>query len=256
MRSVRIASGLNMAYREVGSGEKVLLLIHGNSAFSLWWERVFAYLPAGVRAIAPDLRGCGDTDKPEEQWVWPVLAEDIYQFTQAMGLTRVTLVGHSLGGVIAQQLAADHPELVERLVMVNPGPPEGFQFPAEWWARGEALVKMPDMMKMALGATMPNAPKDEFYTQLLDESIAKSLGAWLKHTKALEDTCGLPGKLGLIKAPTLIVYGKQDALITLPMMEALRDRISGSTLEIWECGHSANVEQPEAFTQRLMSFVC
>ncbi|HYG59616.1 MAG TPA: alpha/beta hydrolase [Symbiobacteriaceae bacterium] len=254
MPEVRIANGLNMAYREYGTGDKVVLFIHGNAATSLWWARVFPHLPREWRAVAPDLRGCGDTDKPSDQWAWPVLADDIYEFARALGLTRFMLVGHSLGGVIAQQLAADHPELVERLVMVNPGPPEGFQFPPEWWARSEALAQMPDTMKMALAAMMPTAPKDEFYTQLLDESIAKSLGAWLKHTRALEDTCGLAEKVKSIMAPTLIVYGQQDMLITLPMMEQLRDRIPGATLELWECGHSACVEAPDRLARRLAAF--
>jgi 3-oxoadipate enol-lactonase len=255
MPSIRTSGGLNMFYRESGSGDRVFLLVHGNCATSLWWERVMAQLPAGCRAVAPDLRGCGDTDKPEEQWTWQQLADDVYQFTQALGLSKVTLVGHSLGGTIGMQVAADHSDLVEKLVLVNPGPAEGLQMPELWWERSRPLVHMPDIMKMALGAMMPTAPKDDFYARLVEESVAKSVGAWLLHTKALEKTGALPRQVRELAAPTLIVCGKQDALITVPMMETLRDQIPGAVLEVWdEVGHSAITEVPERFTQRLVSF--
>ncbi len=253
MPSVTLSNGLNMFYREAGSGDRVFLFVHGNCATSLWWERVMAALPAGIRSIALDLRGCGDTDKPAQQWTWQELADDVYLFAQALNLSKVTLVGHSLGGTIAMQVAADHPDLVAKLVMVNPGPAEGLVMPEVWWERSRPLVNMPDVMKMALGAMMPTAPKDEFYTRLLDESVAKSVGAWLPHTKALENTGTLPRQVREIGVPTLIIYGTQDMLITAPMMETLRDQIPGAVLDVWpEVGHSANTEAPERFAQRIL----
>lgn len=256
MPIVQLANGLQISYRESGSGDRVILFVHGNSAFSLWWERVMNCLPAGWRAVAPDLRGCGDSEKPAQPWSWQELADDIYQFAEGLGLKRVILVGHSLGGTLAQQIAADHPKLVEKLVVINPGPPEGLHFDEVWYQRAAMLVNMPDMMKAALAATMPTAPKDEFYQRLLDESIAKSLGAWIPNTRALENTGDLPERVKSITAPTLIIYGKNDLITTLPMQEHLRDLIPGARLEVWEeIGHSAPAECPERLAQRIVAFV-
>src|SRR5690606_15542651 len=119
MPNVRIAKGLNLHYRKRGSGDRHLLLVHGNTASSLWWEKVMDLLPDGVTAWAPDLRGCGDSDKPEGGWTMADLGDDVFQFCQAVGIQRATVVGHSLGGAVAQQLTVDHPEPVERLVLVN-----------------------------------------------------------------------------------------------------------------------------------------
>jgi pimeloyl-ACP methyl ester carboxylesterase len=255
MPGIQLANGLHLSYRESGSGDRVILFVHGNSAFSLWWERVMGSLPAGWRAVAPDLRGSGDSEKPVQPWSWQELAGDIAEFAEVLGLKQVTLVGHSLGGTLAQQVAADHPKLVERLILVNPGPPEGLHFDEVWYQRAAMLVKMPDMMKAALATTMPTAPKDEFYQRLLDESIAKSLTAWIPNTQALENTGDLPERVKGIAAPTLIIYGKNDLITTLPMQEHLRDLIPGCCLEVWDdIGHSAPAECPERLAQRIITF--
>ena len=255
MPTITLANGLQMFYREHGAGDRVVLLIHGNTASSLWWERVMAQLPAGVRAVAPDLRGCGDSEKPETQWSMNDLAEDIYQFTLALGISRAVVVGHSLGGGVALYLTVNHPSFVEKLVLVNSAPAEGLKTPPERYAQLEMAVKMPEVLKMALGAMMPTAPKDEYYARLLEESIAKSAAALIPNGHALDDM-DLTEQAKGIAVPTLILYGKQDMLVTLPMMERTQATIPGSVLETWaEVGHSAPVEDPLRFTRRLVEFM-
>jgi branched-chain amino acid transport system permease protein len=255
MPAIRIPNGLQIFYREHGSGDRVVLFIHGNTASSLWWERTMANLPAGVRAVAPDLRGCGDSDKPAPPWSMADLAEDIYQFTQAIGLKRCAVVGHSLGGGVAQYLAVNHPDLVERLMLINSAPAEGLKTPAERYAQLEVAVKMPDVLKMALAAMMPTAPKDEYYTQLLEESIAKSAAALIPNGHAL-DEMDLTQQVQALKLPTLILYGQKDGLVTHDMMERTAKAIPGAVLEVWpEVGHSAPVEDPVRFTKRLVDFL-
>ncbi|HYF96067.1 MAG TPA: alpha/beta hydrolase [Symbiobacteriaceae bacterium] len=255
MPAIRIANGLRMFYREHGSGDRVVLLIHGNAASSLWWERAMAGLPVGVRAVAPDLRGCGDSDKPAPAWSMNDLAEDVFQLTRALGLGRFTVVGHSLGGGVAQYLTVNHPEAVEKLVLINSAPSEGLKTPPERYAQLEAAVKMPVVLKMALAAMMPTAPKDEYYDRLLEESVTKSAAALIPNGRALDDM-DLTGPAALMQVPTLILYGKQDMLVTLEMMERTRQTIPGAVLEVWdEVGHSAPVEDPPRFTKRLLEFL-
>lgn len=255
MPAIKLANGLQIFYRECGSGDRVVLLIHGNTASSLWWERVMAGLPAGVRAVAPDLRGCGDSTMPAPGWSMTDLAADVYQFAQALGIKKAVVVGHSLGGGVALYLAVDHPDLVEKLFIVNSAPAEGLKTPADRYSQLEVAVKRPDILKMALASMMPTAPKDEYYHRLLEESVAKSADALIPNGRAL-DEMDLTEEARGIKAPTLILYGTKDGLVTREMMERTRDAIPGAVLEVWEeLGHSAPVEDPVRFTQRLIEFI-
>lgn len=254
MATAALPNGLRMYYRERGRGEQTILLIHGNCASSLWWERVMAHLPETARVLAPDLRGCGDSDKPAPPWSIADLAEDLYQFTQAVGVERCFVAGHSLGGAVAMQLAVAHPDLVERLVLINSAPAEGLVTPPERYAQLEAAVKMPAALKAALALMMPTAPQDEFYQTLLEESVQKSAGALIPNGRAL-DVMNLADEVANLRAPTLIIYGRQDGLVTLDMMERTRDQIPGAQLEVWpEVGHSAPVEAPERLAKRMAEF--
>lgn len=254
MATVTLGNGLRIFYRERGQGGQTVLLIHGNTACSIWWERVMEHLPANVRVLAPDLRGCGDSDKPAPPWSIADLAEDIYQFTQALGVERCFVVGHSLGGGVAMQMAVAHPELVERLVLINSAPAEGLVTPPERYAQLEAAVQVPEILKAALGLMMPTAPQDEFYHTVMEESVKKSAGALIPNGRAL-DVMNLVDQVAGLRAPTLIIYGQKDGLVTLHMMERTRDQIPGAQLEVWpEVGHSAPVEAPERLAKRLVEF--
>jgi len=255
MPTIRLANGLDVFYRETGRGNRVLLLIHGNVTSSLSWERVMQALPAGVRAVAPDLRGCGDTAKPDGDWSMLDLAEDAYEFTRALGLGICTVVGHSLGGSIALQLTVSHPEVVEGLVFINSAPAEGLQLSEERYAQVAAMSQMPDMIRLALGAMMPTALKDEYYDRLIAESVAKSAGAWLRNGYALRDM-NLVNEARAVRVPALVLYGTKDVLVPHSMAERLRDQIAKATLETMdEVGHSAPVEAPERLARRLMEFL-
>lgn len=91
-------SNLNIHYELAGKGDTVLVLVHGNFASWRWWRPVLDRLPAGYRAYAPDLRGCGDTDRPPDGYTIEQLAADLHAFARALGLPAFHLVGHSLGG--------------------------------------------------------------------------------------------------------------------------------------------------------------
>ncbi len=255
MPTVTLPKGLEIFYRESGSGDRTLLLIHGNVASSIWWERVIALLPAGVKVYAPDLRNCGDSGHTETNWSIHDLADDIFQFAQAVGMGRATVVGHSLGGAVAQQLTIEHPELVERLLLLNPAEPAGLQVPEATYAQIEAIKNTPAVVKMALGAMAPTAPKDDFLAKILEESAAKSTSGWAQNGRALA-SMDLVSEVVGIKVPVLIIRGAQDALITAEMMERAQQQIPGAVLETWaEVGHSACVEDPERFTRRLVEFM-
>ncbi|MCB9686639.1 MAG: alpha/beta hydrolase [Alphaproteobacteria bacterium] len=111
-----------------GSGEEVVLFVHGNASSSTFWEETMLALPARFRAIAPDLRGYGDTEdlvidarRGVGDWV-----DDLLALVDALGVARFHVVGHSLGGTVVFGLVAARPEAILSATLVAPGSPYGF----------------------------------------------------------------------------------------------------------------------------------
>src|SRR5215216_1966678 len=108
-----------VAYREEGDGEP-LLLLHGCPFSSFIWRKVIPLLSPRYRCMAPDLLGLGDTETPEgADWSLRAQAAMVIGFLDALGIERAHVVGHDQGGAIAQLLASEHPERVDRLVISN-----------------------------------------------------------------------------------------------------------------------------------------
>jgi pimeloyl-ACP methyl ester carboxylesterase len=111
--------GARVAYYEEGHGEP-LLLVHGCPFSSFIWRRVIALLSPRFRCLAPDLLGLGDTETPPHaDWSLGAQAATIVGLLDALGVERCHVVGHDHGGAVAQLLAAEHPERIDRLVIAN-----------------------------------------------------------------------------------------------------------------------------------------
>ena len=114
--------GLRLYYERAGSGDPELLFVHGwccdHTAFRPQFEHF-----AGAHAVtALDLRGCGQSDRPEDGYDIPDFADDLAGFCAEVGINKPVVAGHSLGGMIAVELAARHPFVPRALVLVDPGP--------------------------------------------------------------------------------------------------------------------------------------
>jgi len=142
---------LRVAWVATGPADgPAVLLLHGEPSWSFLYRKVMAVLAeAGLRAIAPDLPGFGRSDKPAEkadhsyarhvEWMRS-LAFDV------LGLKNVTLVGQDWGGLIGLRLAAEHPDLISRIVAANTGLPTGDQeLPEVWWAFRRAMTTAPSI---------------------------------------------------------------------------------------------------------------
>ncbi len=116
---VKIDNGEELCYRKAGEGEKVLLLIHGNMSSSKHWEPLLNDLPADFSAYAVDLRGFGESTYHQPIDGLEDFAADLRLFTEAVGLKKYTAVGWSTGGGVAMLLAAEDPETVEKLVLLE-----------------------------------------------------------------------------------------------------------------------------------------
>ena len=125
MRSEFIdANGIRFHYLTDGEGPLVVLL-HGFPQFSYEYRHLVPALArAGYRAVAPDMRGFGETSRPAriEDYALQTLGDDVAALVDALGEPKAHVLGHEWGGIVAAEAALSHPEVVDRLILVN-GPP-------------------------------------------------------------------------------------------------------------------------------------
>ncbi|NBF00155.1 alpha/beta fold hydrolase [Nonomuraea sp. KC401] len=116
-------NGIKLVYREEGDpSAPALLLLHGRTADHNDWNGITQHFAARYHVLAPDLRGHGASERPGEYAV-PAMADDVAALLDDLGIERATVVGHSLGGIVAYLLAMGRPERVERLVLEDPPQP-------------------------------------------------------------------------------------------------------------------------------------
>lgn len=247
------ASGLRLAYRAAGSGP-CCVLVHGALGSSLSW--IYQLREAGrlgLRALALDLPGHGDSqDVPSGEVRIEDYATIVGDFIRSLGLERPVVVGHSMGGAIALHLALAEPALVGGLVLAHTGARlrvareimEGLERDYE-----EAVSKV-----IAPLAFSPSTPK-----WLVEASIREMLKVpqrvALRNFRAC-DQFDLRGRLGEIAAPTLIVAGGDDRLTPVKWAAYLHENIRGSELRVIEgAGHASMLERPREFNEALQGFI-
>ena len=123
----------------------MVLLIHGLADSLLsWYCNIDALADAGFRVIAPDLPGSGDSDKPDHlEYDSYSAAEFIYDFSQELGISKLSLVGNSSGGLISGLFALEHPEMVSNMTLVAPG---GFGRRVSWLLRAISIPVLGDLL--------------------------------------------------------------------------------------------------------------
>lgn len=244
---------LEMHYREQGQGEPVVL-IHGNTSSSAWWEPTLERLGDDYHVIAPDLRGRGDTRGPSADWTVEMLAEDVYDLVLQLGVGPAHVVGHSLGSNVALQLALDHSTEVKSLVLLNPGWVAG-DMPAELAdaERIRQMVENKDLMKVALRGVAMLHPVDEQWQRLEAASLKQADEASLRGPAALAEWAVADRLPELTGIPTLVARGAQDQyLSTQAVCQKILDRMPGAGyIEIPNASHSPNVEVPDVWVALL-----
>lgn len=237
-REARVGGRL-VGYKVAGEGEP-LVLVHGLSGFTRWWDRNMPALTKRYRVYLVDLPGFGAMRRLRRQFVLTEAASWLSAWMEAVGLERVHLVGHSMGGYISIKLAAERPETVDHLVLVAPAgvPAErsmlGHLVPLALAARYATLRFLPllayDALRMG-PITLWRAARD-----LLAEDVREDLRK--------------------IEAPSLLVWGEDDPLIPPSVGNLLREEIAHSRLLVLEgAGHVPMFDRPEEFDDALLAFL-
>jgi 2-hydroxy-6-oxonona-2,4-dienedioate hydrolase len=249
--------GHKIAYYEAGKGS-VVVLIHGLGADSRHWAANIDPLSQNFRVIALDQIGYGQSDKPLMRYTVENFSDYLHGFLQELKIPKASLVGNSLGGWVALEFALRHPQMVERLVLVDAAGlhpatalkmPEGGRppiTPLNWRWYFELMEANQAWATTDLG---PNAL--ERHMQNGDAYSVASSVAEMITGREFEDK-----KLGKVHVPTLIIWGRNDMLIPLAMGEQLHQGIPGSQMIVLDgTGHIPMVGKPTEFNQAVQSFL-
>jgi pimeloyl-ACP methyl ester carboxylesterase len=249
---------VRIAWEEAGSGEP-LLLIQG-LGYARWsWEPIVGPLAARYRVLFYDNRGIGESDVPPGPYTAAAMAEDALQVLDEAGVERAHVLGASLGGMIAQELAVAAPARVEKLVLccTHPGLAHGYPMP-EVTVRlfTEAQTLAPDValrrfVENALGSDAPPEVADELVRRRLENPLDPA--GWQAQAHAGTTFAGVEGE---IAHETLVVTGTDDNVVDPRNAQALAARIPGARVETLEGrGHMFFWEDPDAFVRILVEFL-
>lgn len=248
---------MRLAFHESGSPNGLpIVLLHAFPMSSAMWEPQREALKS-FRVIAPDLRGFGGTALAAP-WFIEHAVDDVLE----LGMERAVYVGLSMGGYVALRLAEKAPGRVRALVLCDTrAEADGNEAKLKRAAavdlvrsRGTAAFVEPFLNDALSQKTKTEKPKAvEFLKGVAGKSSPEAVASALAALAARGDmTAALPG----IKVPTAVLVGSQDKITPLPLAEVLRTRIPGAELHlIPDAGHFSNVENPEAFNERLVSFL-
>ena len=257
--SVAVGSGVRIAYDAVGDGPPVLLM--QGLGYGRWgWDPIVEPLAKRFRVLRFDNRGIGESEVPPGPYTARQLAEDAVAVLDAEAIERAHVIGTSLGGMAAQELAAGFPERVERLVLActTPGGADAVPMPARTLALiAEAPQLAPDV---ALRRFVENALAPDPGDGLVDEIYSWRLAnppdpvGWQAQAAA---GMTFDGSQLTIDAPTLILHGTEDGVVDVGNAQLLAERIPGARVELFEgCGHLFFWEQPERFVRVVEEFLC
>jgi pimeloyl-ACP methyl ester carboxylesterase len=249
----------------VSGGGPPVLLVHGWMTSSEVWEPVLDQLERGHTVYRLDLRGFGDSDKPTSGYGIRNGGRLLYAFAAHFGLTNVTVVGHGLGGAMAVKLAADHREIVGRLVLVStPATDEQMDLPNLLWVATLPVIgpvfysvarMVPQLREWWL---RPFVSDREALTPELIQATGKPTPAALSETfktarRELQRE-RLVRQAKTLKVPTLIIAGEEDEIVDPEATVTWARALSNSEVVLMSgCGHLPMLERPEEFSRHLLA---
>ena len=249
---------MNIKWESQGEGPS-LLLIQGLGYGRWGWEPIVPGLAARHRVVSFDNRGIGESDKPEGPYTAAQIAGDALQVLDEAGIDRAHVLGASLGGMIAQELAVAAPERVDRLILccTTPGGPTTVPMPEvtmRLFAEAPSLAP-----EVALRRFIENALGEDPPAELVDDLFARRVAnppdpaGWQAQAAAGITFQGVDGE---IDAPTLIVAGTADNVVDYRNAEVLAARLPGARVELLAgAGHLFFWEQPDESVRIINEFL-
>ncbi|MEN9937014.1 MAG: hypothetical protein RLZZ387_3593 [Chloroflexota bacterium] len=239
VRHYRAQVGPSEIYYEVAGRGAPLVLIHGLSGSGRWWGGNTAFLARRYRVHTVDLVGFGRS-RCGQPFTLGDAAATVAAWMQQIGIGPAHVIGHSMGGHIAAELAADHPDLVRRLMLVDAA-----AIPFDFGCVPGPLDALRGLTRVSPG----------FLGLLLTDAASAGLPTIARAALDLL-AADIRPKLRWIRAATLVVWGEQDLLVPLRLGRALARSIPGARLAVFPgTGHSPMIERPETFNGVAANFL-
>lgn len=258
--------GVGIHYHDEGEGEPVVLL-HGMGASMFGFRRNIPALTEKYRVLALDLPGFGYSDRPlDADYSLSGQTKVVRAFMAARNVERAVVLGHSMGGAIAQRLAYSEPEAVSRLILVNSAPANRLRLPP-WMAvsRLRPLLGTLGVLTIQMGPwremVLRNAVWDDrlltpetlegYFLPFRVRGTARALAQTLAHRARDENI-----NLSRIGQPALLLWGEGDHWIGVPVAAAMKRHLPDARLMVVrEAAHLVLEEQPEASNEAVLSFL-
>ncbi|MDX6671578.1 MAG: hypothetical protein QOI91_1941 [Solirubrobacteraceae bacterium] len=271
--------GHDVTYRQAGDGENVVVLLHGITGSSATWVDVMPALAEHYTVVAPDLLGHGQSAKPMGDYSLGAYASGVRDLLGALGHERATIVGHSLGGGVAMQMAYQFPERCERLVLVSSGglgrevhlllraatlPGSELVLPLVTAARVAAVG---DAVGGFLGGVLgrfglrAGPDLEEMWRGFASLSDVEARAAFVHTLRTIIDPAGqrvsaLDRLYLAAEMPMLLIWGDRDPIIPASHGEAAAAAAPGSRLVVFPgVRHFPHREKPGRFLEEVIGFV-
>jgi pimeloyl-ACP methyl ester carboxylesterase len=266
--------GHRVSYRRAGWGP-LIVLIHGITGSSETWEDVIEPLAERYTVVAPDLLGHGESAKPRGDYSLGAYASGLRDLLSALGHDRGTIVGHSLGGGVAMQMAYQFPDRCERLVLVSSG---GLGREVHFLLRAAALPGSEWVLPLLASSRIVNAGTsfggllrrvglragpdlEELWRGFSSLNDVGARGAFIHTLRGVIEPGGqrVDAKDRLYLAqrmPTMLIWGERDPIIPVRHGQAASDAIPGSRFETFpDAGHFPHRDEPRRFVKVLGDFM-
>jgi non-heme chloroperoxidase len=259
LETTRLESGLRLEHVEYGHPDgETLVFLHGITDSWFSFSRLLPLLdPARYHAYAISQRGHGDSDRPESGYSMDDFAADVVAFMDAVGVARATVIGHSMGSLVARRVASTYPDRVDRLVLVG----SSFTFVSDLTREFQAAVHaledpVPYEFAREFQESTIHVPVSaEFLDQVVAETLKLPARVWqgaLDGALAVDDR----SQLASIMAPTLVVWGDGDEYFPREQQDRLVAAIPGARLLVYpDTGHDPHWERPESVAYDLAAFL-
>jgi pimeloyl-ACP methyl ester carboxylesterase len=258
---------IGLYYETTGSG-KALVLISG-LGYPIWqWHKMVPFLAEHFQVVAFDNRGVGQSDKPSGPYSAQMLAADTAGLLDALGIEKAAIMGHSMGGFIAQAMAIEFPEKVSELILCStnfggpnhvPVTPEAFAVLSD--TTSDPLTRFTNGLKVSTGPGWADAHPD-IVKEWVEWRIANPIElAGYQSQLAIglaltSQEAAFEKKLQKISVPTLILFGAHDKVVPPENAELLQKQIQGSqTAIIPNAGHFFPIEVPDTASQIVIDFL-
>ncbi|MFV0358467.1 alpha/beta fold hydrolase [Tropicimonas sp.] len=269
----RIRAGrVNLGCRIWGTGPVPVLFVHGNLASKDWIELAAPWVPADLRIIGIDWRGCGDSDRPAPvpgytNYSMQRHAEDMIAALDTLGVARCHLATHSTGGFIAARMQLMQPDRFGKILALDPVAPFGLKFEPRAIDGFRAMQAGQELTRKVMAGVAPAlfrgdvaqaggmpefrsgiAAQARLFDRIVRQSFAVADGIWLGtplNLTAEFDSGEVAARVGELRHETLVLWGERDGIIPLADMQRMAAELPDCRLvRVPGIGHSMNIEAP------------